>query len=209
MTERSGRSSNSESATLRRYLQEISRYPPLTHEMEVELARRVHDGDDEAVALANDSDYGLAAGVWTDDVRRAHRMARALDCGTVWVNTYNRYDPGSPFGGFKQSGNGRDKSMHAFDDYTELKTTWIEPERSCRWAKRSLPKSRTVPSRPAITAEDSSRSSTCSTRGAQVTSNYSTPPRILSVREADRAVWRHSIRRSARMCRNCSPTSIA
>jgi gamma-glutamyl-gamma-aminobutyraldehyde dehydrogenase len=79
----------------------------------------------EAVALANDSPYGLQASVWTPHLSRAHRVARALRAGTVHVNQYDEDDITVPFGGFKQSGNGRDKSLHAFDKYSELKTTWI------------------------------------------------------------------------------------
>ena len=79
----------------------------------------------EAVAMANDSAYGLQASVWSDNINRAHRVARALRAGTVHVNQYDEDDITVPFGGFKQSGNGRDKSLHAFDKYTELKTTWI------------------------------------------------------------------------------------
>ena len=79
----------------------------------------------EAVALANDSPYGLQASVWTDNLSRAHRVARALRAGTVHVNQYDEDDLTVPFGGYKQSGNGRDKSLHAFDKYTELKTTWL------------------------------------------------------------------------------------
>lgn len=82
--------------------------------------------DEEAVRVANDSSYGLAAAVWTRDLSRAHKMARKLRAGTVWVNCYDHGDATVPFGGFKQSGNGRDKSLHALDKYTELKTTWIE-----------------------------------------------------------------------------------
>jgi len=81
--------------------------------------------EEEAVALANDSDYGLQASVWSHDINRAHRVARALRAGTVHVNQYDEDDITVPFGGVKQSGNGRDKSLHAFDKYTELKTTWI------------------------------------------------------------------------------------
>ncbi len=79
----------------------------------------------EAVAMANDSSYGLQASVWSDNVNRAHRVARALRAGTVHVNQYDEDDITVPFGGYKQSGNGRDKSLHAFDKYTELKTTWL------------------------------------------------------------------------------------
>jgi len=82
--------------------------------------------DEEAIRVANDSSYGLAAAVWTRDLSRAHKMARRLRAGTVWVNCYDHGDTTVPFGGFKQSGNGRDKSLHALDKYTELKTTWIE-----------------------------------------------------------------------------------
>ena len=79
----------------------------------------------EAIALANDSSYGLQASVWSHNVNRAHRVARALRAGTVHVNQYDEDDITVPFGGYKQSGNGRDKSLHAFDKYTELKTTWL------------------------------------------------------------------------------------
>lgn len=82
--------------------------------------------DAEAVRVANETSYGLAAAVWTRDLSRAHKMARQLRAGTVWVNCYDHGDVTVPFGGFKQSGNGRDKSLHALDKYTELKTTWIE-----------------------------------------------------------------------------------
>jgi acyl-CoA reductase-like NAD-dependent aldehyde dehydrogenase len=79
----------------------------------------------EALQLANSSSYGLQASVWSHDINRAHRVARALRAGTVHVNQYDEDDITVPFGGYKQSGNGRDKSLHAFDKYTELKTTWI------------------------------------------------------------------------------------
>jgi 4-(gamma-glutamylamino)butanal dehydrogenase len=84
------------------------------------------DDLDEAVRLANATEYGLAAGLWTSDLSTAHRVSRALKAGTVWVNCYEEGDLTVPFGGMKQSGNGRDKSAHAIDKYTELKTTWIQ-----------------------------------------------------------------------------------
>lgn len=79
----------------------------------------------DAVRQANDSIYGLQAGVWTRDLNKAHAVARALRAGTVHVNQYDEDDITVPFGGYKQSGIGRDKSLHALDKYTELKTTWI------------------------------------------------------------------------------------
>jgi len=83
---------------------------------------------EEAVEIANDSIYGLAGAVWSNNINTAHRVAAAVRVGTMGINNYFGGDVTVPFGGFKQSGNGRDKSMHAFDDYTELKTTWIEFE---------------------------------------------------------------------------------
>jgi acyl-CoA reductase-like NAD-dependent aldehyde dehydrogenase len=79
----------------------------------------------EAIRIANGTPYGLQASVWTQHLDRAHRVARALKAGTVHVNQYDEDDITVPFGGFKQSGNGRDKSLHALDKYTELKTTWL------------------------------------------------------------------------------------
>jgi 4-guanidinobutyraldehyde dehydrogenase/NAD-dependent aldehyde dehydrogenase len=84
------------------------------------------DDAEEAVRIANDTPYGLAAAVWTADLSRAHNVARALRAGSVWVNLYDGGDMMAPFGGYKQSGNGRDKSLHAFDKYTEIKATWIQ-----------------------------------------------------------------------------------
>ncbi|MBK8336417.1 MAG: aldehyde dehydrogenase [Sterolibacteriaceae bacterium] len=82
----------------------------------------------EAVRQANATSYGLQASVWTRDINKAHKIARALRAGTVHVNQYDEDDITVPFGGYKQSGNGRDKSLHALDKYTELKTTWIRLE---------------------------------------------------------------------------------
>ncbi len=81
--------------------------------------------DDEAIAIANDTEYGLAAGVWTTDLSRAHRFSRALRAGNVYVNCFDRGDLSLPFGGYKQSGFGRDKSMHALENYTQKKSTLI------------------------------------------------------------------------------------
>lgn len=80
----------------------------------------------EAVRIGNDTIYGLAAAVWTRDINKAHKMARALRAGSVWVNCFDGGDITTPFGGYKQSGFGRDKSLHAIEKYTELKTIWIE-----------------------------------------------------------------------------------
>ena len=81
---------------------------------------------DEAVRIANGVSYGLTAAVWSRDITTAHRVAKSLRAGTVYVNCYDADDITVPFGGFKQSGNGRDKSLHAMDKYTELKTTWVD-----------------------------------------------------------------------------------
>ena len=80
---------------------------------------------DDAIRQANETIYGLAAGVWTRDVAKAHRFAREVQAGTVWVNTYNRYDSASPFGGYKQSGFDRDLGRHALDKYTQTKSVWV------------------------------------------------------------------------------------
>ncbi|HGW4087210.1 aldehyde dehydrogenase PuuC [Klebsiella michiganensis] len=84
--------------------------------------------EEQALALANDSRYGLGAAVWTRDLSRAHRVSRHLKAGSVFVNNYNDGDMTVPFGGYKQSGNGRDKSLHALEKFTELKTIWIALE---------------------------------------------------------------------------------
>ena len=81
---------------------------------------------DEAIARANDSMYGLAAGIWTRDIRKAHYVASKLQAGTVWVNTYNVYDTAAPFGGYKQSGFGREMGEYALDSYTQSKTVWVD-----------------------------------------------------------------------------------
>ncbi|PSJ58999.1 aldehyde dehydrogenase [Pseudaminobacter soli (ex Li et al. 2025)] len=84
------------------------------------------DDEEEAISIANDSVYGLAASLWTDSLSRAHRIAERLHAGTVSVNTVDALSPMTPFGGFKQSGFGRDLSLHSLDKYTALKTTWIK-----------------------------------------------------------------------------------
>lgn len=90
------------------------------------LAVMPFDTEDEAVALANGTDFGLAAAVWTADLSRAHRMVRRIRAGIVHVNTYGGSDLTVPLGGVKQSGNGHDKSLHAFDKYLDLKTAWFK-----------------------------------------------------------------------------------
>src|SRR5204862_45495 len=81
---------------------------------------------DEAIARANATSYGLAAAVWTRDIKKAHHVARRLQAGTVWINTYNTYDTAAPFGGYKQSGFGREMSVHALQHYTQVKTVWVD-----------------------------------------------------------------------------------
>jgi gamma-glutamyl-gamma-aminobutyraldehyde dehydrogenase len=83
------------------------------------------DDEDEAIRLANSSVYGLAASIWSDSLSRAHRTAQRLRAGTVSVNTVDAIDVTTPFGGFGQSGHGRDLSLHALANYTALKTTWV------------------------------------------------------------------------------------
>lgn len=86
---------------------------------------RFKDAND-AIALGNSTIYGLSAAVWTRDVKKAHRVARALKAGTVWVNTYNLFDPTAPFGGYKQSGFGRELGKEALELYTQVKTVWVD-----------------------------------------------------------------------------------
>jgi aldehyde dehydrogenase (NAD+)/phenylacetaldehyde dehydrogenase len=89
------------------------------------LAVLSFDDVEHGLRLANQTIYGLAAGIWTRDIAKAHRAARVVRAGTVWINTYNFYDPGAPFGGFKASGFGRDLGTDALDGYLETKTVWV------------------------------------------------------------------------------------
>jgi aldehyde dehydrogenase (NAD+) len=90
------------------------------------LAAVRFETDEEAVATANAVPYGLAAGVGTRDLQRAHKVARALEAGTVWINTYRAVSPASPFGGYKSSGYGRENWHRTIDDYTQVKSVWVE-----------------------------------------------------------------------------------
>jgi acyl-CoA reductase-like NAD-dependent aldehyde dehydrogenase len=90
------------------------------------LSVTAFDDDDEAIALANDTVYGLAAGLWTQDVGRAHRVASRIDAGVVWVNTYGTLPVQVPFGGFKQSGWGKEGGRDALVDYTRVKSVIVE-----------------------------------------------------------------------------------
>jgi len=90
------------------------------------LAAMTFGDEEEAVELANRTVYGLAAALWTTDVKRAHRVAARLQAGTVWINTYHPMDPASPFGGYKQSGHGRELGKHALELYTQVKSVWVD-----------------------------------------------------------------------------------
>ena len=89
------------------------------------LATLTFDDMDEVAELANKNVYGLAAAIWTSDIKKAHQLSRRLRAGTVWINTYGVMDAALPFGGYKQSGFGRELGMHAIEHYTELKTVWM------------------------------------------------------------------------------------
>jgi acyl-CoA reductase-like NAD-dependent aldehyde dehydrogenase len=89
------------------------------------LAVQTFSDEEEAIAIANDVSFGLAAGVWTSDLGRAHRVAEAIKAGTVWVNTYGELDSPVSFGGFKSSGIGRELGPHAVEAYTQPKSIWV------------------------------------------------------------------------------------
>jgi len=82
--------------------------------------------DDELIQKANDTIYGLSAGIWTQNITRAHRFAKAIKAGVVWINTYNMFNAASPFGGYKQSGYGREMGKHALELYTQVKSVWVD-----------------------------------------------------------------------------------
>jgi acyl-CoA reductase-like NAD-dependent aldehyde dehydrogenase len=82
--------------------------------------------DEELIQKANDTIYGLSAGIWTQNITRAHRFAKAIKAGVVWINTYNMMNAASPFGGYKQSGYGREMGKHALDLYTQVKSVWVD-----------------------------------------------------------------------------------
>ena len=89
------------------------------------LAVMTFDDVDEGISLANQTDFGLAAGIWTRDIQKAHRVAHRIRAGTVWINTYNMYDPAAPFGGYKASGYGRDLGRESLDGFLQTKSVWV------------------------------------------------------------------------------------
>jgi acyl-CoA reductase-like NAD-dependent aldehyde dehydrogenase len=93
-------------------------------------------GEEDVVRQANDTIYGLASAVWTRDLTKAHRVARAIQAGTVWVNCYNQLPNESPFGGYKQSGIGRELGIHALELYTQVKNVYVDlNEKPMNWYK--------------------------------------------------------------------------
>ncbi len=90
------------------------------------LATLTFRDEAEAVSIGNQTIYGLAAAVWSRDIKKALRAAKALKAGTVWINTYNLYDPGLPFGGYKESGFGRERGRYALEEYTQVKSIWVD-----------------------------------------------------------------------------------
>ncbi len=84
------------------------------------------DTEQEAIEMANDTAFGLGAGIWTQNIQRAHRMAKAIRAGTVWINNYRLLSYASPFGGCKASGYGRENGLEALREYTQVKSVWVE-----------------------------------------------------------------------------------
>ena len=82
--------------------------------------------EDDLIKQANDTIYGLSAGIWTRDITRAHRFAKEIKAGVIWINTFNMFNAASPFGGYKQSGYGREMGRHALDLYTQVKSVWVD-----------------------------------------------------------------------------------
>ena len=95
------------------------------------LAITRFETDEEVLEQANDTEFGLAAGVWTNDIRRAHSMARALQAGTVWINTYRALAFNSPFGGYRSSGTGRNNGIESINQYLQTKSVWCRAQRGC------------------------------------------------------------------------------
>jgi gamma-glutamyl-gamma-aminobutyraldehyde dehydrogenase len=88
------------------------------------------DDVDEAIEIANDTIYGLAAGVWTRDLDTAFRLVRGIEAGIIWINSFDEGDMTQPFGGYKQSGNARDKCLDSFKSYTQTKSAWFRLQES-------------------------------------------------------------------------------
>jgi acyl-CoA reductase-like NAD-dependent aldehyde dehydrogenase len=82
--------------------------------------------ENDLIKQANDTIYGLSAGIWTQNITRAHRFAKEIRAGVIWINTYNMFNAASPFGGYKQSGYGREMGRHALDLYTQTKSVWVD-----------------------------------------------------------------------------------
>jgi acyl-CoA reductase-like NAD-dependent aldehyde dehydrogenase len=84
------------------------------------------ENEDDLIKQANETIYGLSAGIWTSNITRAHRFAKAIKAGVIWINTYNMFNAASPFGGYKQSGYGREMGKHALEMYTNVKSVWVD-----------------------------------------------------------------------------------